>query len=66
MAAERNSDGTVTMKTRGTLAYTPSAGSSVGRAFVKPGAPGGLAGTGVGGRMVRQKGAGYSGKSAYK
>ena len=64
--AQRNYDGTVTMRTRGALSYMPTAQSSVGRSYVKPGAPGGLTGVaGSNGRMQRQKGAGYGGRSAY-
>lgn len=64
--AEQNPDGTVTMRTRGSLAYTPTAQSSIGTAYVKPGAPGGLTGSsGSNGRLQRQKGAGYTGRSAY-
>ncbi len=64
--AQKNPDGTVTLKTRGALAYTPRAASSVTRAYVKPGAPGGLSGSeGSNGRLQRQKGAGYTGRSSY-
>lgn len=64
--AQKNYDGTVTLRTRGSLAYTPTAQSSIGRAYVKPGAPGGLTGSsGSNGRLQRQKGAGYSARSAY-
>ncbi len=67
--AQRNYDGTVTLKTRGALAYTPSSsGGGVTRPFARPGAPGGLNGAGgatQGGLLVRQKGAGYAGRSAY-
>ncbi len=64
--AVKNPDGTVTLKTRGSLAYNPRGGSSIARAYVKPGAPGGLTGSATGnGRLVRQKGAGTSGRSAY-
>lgn len=63
--AQRNYDGTVTLRTRGSLAYTPRvAGSTV--AYVKPGAPGGLTSSASSnGRLTRQKGAGYTGRSAY-
>lgn len=63
--ATRNYDGTVTLKTRGAMSYTPKVAGST-TAYVKPGAPGGLTGSASGnGRLVRQKGAGYTGRSAY-
>lgn len=63
--ATRNYDGTVTLKTRGSLAYTPRVAAST-KAYVKPGAPGGLTGSATSnGRLQRQKGAGYTGRSAY-
>lgn len=64
--AQKNPDGTVTMRTRGSMAYNPRGGSSIASAYVKPGAPGGLTGSvASNGRFARQKGSGYSGRSAY-
>lgn len=64
--AERNYDGTVTMKTRGAMAYTPRASSGIARGPVKAGAPGKLAGSrSTDTRQTRQKGAGYAGRSAW-
>lgn len=65
--AVKNYDGSVTLSVRGSRAYTPSASGGISRAYVKPGAPGGLTGGSSlnNGRLQRQKGAGYSGRSAY-
>ena len=63
--AQQNQDGTVTLKTRGSLAYTPAAGSSITRSASRgPGVSGGSGGDN--GRFTRQKGAGYTGTSAYR
>jgi hypothetical protein len=62
--AQQNYDGTVTLKTRGSVAYTPTSGSSIARSAMR--GPGKLSGTeGSNGRLQRQKGAGYTGRSAY-
>lgn len=62
--AQKNDDGTVTLKTRGSLAYTPTAGGSISRSASR--------GVGVSGptgsnpRLVKTKGSGYTGTTAYR
>lgn len=64
--ATKNSDGSVTVRTAGSLAYTPRAASSIGRAYVKPGAPGGLTGSASSDRRYQpKKGQSVAGTSAY-
>jgi hypothetical protein len=64
--AQKNSDGTVTVRTAGMLAYTPRAASSIGRAYIKPGAPGGLTGNARADRRYQpKKGQTVAGTSAY-
>lgn len=64
--AVRNSDGSVTVRTAGALAYTPRKSSSIARAYVKPGAPGGLTGNARTDRRYQKKvGQGVAGTSAY-
>ena len=63
--AQKNSDGTVTLKTRGSLAYAPRAGSSITRSASRgPGVSG--PGGGDNGRFAVKKGSGYTGTSAYR
>jgi hypothetical protein len=63
--AEQNPDGTVTMKPRGSLAYTPTASSGIVRSASR--GPGGLSGTsGSNGRLQRAKGTAVGGTSAYR